>query len=112
MRGKGVGLVRVIQMRRKNKGGRSNGGEEVEGEGEEVEGEGEHTMFRPRHKLHLLALLLREQPIMRPEPRPILWIRARIVGQAAEADVPAYGGEVATGGVDYVVDALVEGVHG
>lgn len=48
------------------------------------------TVFGPRSEIDRLALLVREQSVVGTEPRAVLRIRARVVGEPAEADVPSY----------------------
>lgn len=53
-----------------------------------------HTVFGPWHEIERLALLVREEPVVGTEPRAVLWVRAWVVGQPAQADIPTYRGQV------------------
>ena len=65
------------------------------------------TVLGSGDKVHRVALLFGEQPVVGAEPRPVLRVRAWIVRQAAEAHVPADGGQVAARGVDDVEHFLL-----
>jgi hypothetical protein len=64
------------------------------------------TILRPRLEIQHLVLLWNEQPIVRPVPVLILWVRMRVVRQASESFVTPDGGQVSADGVDDVVDSL------
>jgi hypothetical protein len=64
------------------------------------------TILRPRLEIQHLILLGYEQPIVRPVPVLILWVRMRVVRQASESFVTPDGGQVSADGVDDVVDSL------
>ncbi len=53
-----------------------------------------------------LALFLREEAIVGPEPGAVLRVRTRVIGQPAEADIPSNSGQVAASGVDNVPHTL------
>lgn len=72
---------------------------------------GRRTVIRTRLKVNRHALLLGEEPVVGAEPRAVLWVRARVVGQAPEADVPPDRGQVPARGVDDLPHALVPQVR-
>ena len=69
-------------------------------------GREKRTEVRPGLKVDRDGLLLGEEAVVGAEPRAVLRVRARVVGQAAEADIPADRAQVAPVGVDDLVHAL------
>ena len=77
------------------------------GEGKRQRREGRRrTEVRPRLKVDRDGLLFGEEAVVGAEPRAVLRVRARVVGQAAEADVPADRAQVPPVRVDDLVHAL------
>lgn len=64
------------------------------------------TIFRSRLERHFVVFLFREKPVVRAIPAPILRVRARVVGQAADALVAPDSSEVAPFRMDDIVDFL------
>lgn len=58
-------------------------------------------------EVHLVELRLDEQSIVRAEPRSILRVGMRIVGETADTLVPSDSGQVPSFGMDDIVDLLV-----
>jgi hypothetical protein len=59
-----------------------------------------HTIFGAWHKLERNSLLFSEEPVVRTEPRAILRVRPRVLGDAAEAHITTDCAQIATRRVD------------
>ena len=63
-------------------------------------------MFWAGVELEGFRFFRREQTVVWAEPRPVLWVRARIVREASEALVPADGRQVPSFWVDDIKHSL------
>lgn len=55
------------------------------------------TVVRPRDEINWVAFFLGEEPVVRTEPGPVLRVGTWVVGEPAQADIAAYGGEIPPG---------------
>ena len=64
------------------------------------------TEIGPGNEIDGYGFLLGEEAVVGAEPRTVLRVRARVVGEPAEANVPADCGQVSPGWVNDIVYSL------